>query len=193
MTRVRNRRGEGARLRAEMIEAATGLLASPPEEVLSLRAVARAVGVTPQSVYLHFADKQELVYAVVERLFERLDRVLDAADGGAGTPFDRLRARCLAYCAWGLANPGHYRLLFDSPATGQMGTGYAGSPGAAVFEGMRGALEPCLSPGEDPHACAVAVWTFLHGNVVLRTGKPGFPWPGLDGLVDQVLASYRPW
>jgi AcrR family transcriptional regulator len=176
-------------MRSVSPEAATELLASPPEEALSLRAVARAVGVTPQSVYLHFSDKQELVYAVVERLFPELNRVLDVTDGGAGTPFERLRARCLAYCAWGLANPGHYRLLFDSPATGQMGTGYAGSPGAAVFEGMRRALEPCLSPGEDPHARAVAVWTFLHGNVVLRTSKPGFPWPGLDDLVDQVLGS----
>ena len=65
-TRRRNARGEGERLRQELIRAASQLLESlPGEESLSLRAVARQAGVSAPSVYLHFADKGELVGAVL--------------------------------------------------------------------------------------------------------------------------------
>ena len=65
--RARARRGEGPRLREEILAAATRLLAETgDEEAVSIRAVAEAVGVTPPSIYLHFADKTELIFAVCE-------------------------------------------------------------------------------------------------------------------------------
>jgi hypothetical protein len=67
--------GEGGRLREQLIEAASRLLAAPVvEEPLSLRAVACEVGVVPPSVYLHFSDKTQLVQAVIERRFDELGR-----------------------------------------------------------------------------------------------------------------------
>ena len=66
MRRERNRRGEGDRLRAEILAAASRLLeAAGTDEGLSLRAVAREVGISPQSMYLHFGNLDELGLAVL--------------------------------------------------------------------------------------------------------------------------------
>jgi AcrR family transcriptional regulator len=55
--RRRARRGEGEKLREEILEAAERLLLQTgSEEMVQVRAVAEAVGVTPPSIYLHFAD-----------------------------------------------------------------------------------------------------------------------------------------
>ena len=68
-TRQRNPRGQGERLRDDIIEAASRLLADPAAPPLTLRAVAREVGVAATSVYLHFDDIESLTLAVVNHLF----------------------------------------------------------------------------------------------------------------------------
>jgi AcrR family transcriptional regulator len=196
-SRAPNRRGEGDLLREQLIDAASRLLAAPVvEEPLSLRAVAREVGVVPQSVYLHFADKTQLVRAVIERRFGELARALQAADdsvskaAGAGR---KLRARCLEYCRFGLETPGHYALLFETRATSQLGTGFSGSPGAETFDDFVEAVQRCIDEGATPRGDAFTVtnslWTGLHGIVSLRLSKPGFPWPPVEELVDRLLAG----
>jgi AcrR family transcriptional regulator len=193
--RSRNPRGQGERLREELIAAAARLLATPSqEEPLSLRAVAREAGVAPQSVYLHFATKGQLVWALIDERFGELQEIMDAADAAAEGPVAKLRARCLAYCAFGLTNPGHYTLLFEARATNQLDPpGYAGSPGAAVFgefaRAVRGVMDAGLAPRDDPMVVATVLWAGLHGIVDLRLGKPGFPWPPVDALVDRLLTG----
>src|SRR5262245_60224343 len=150
-SRAPNRRGEGDLLREQLIEAASRLLAAPVvEEPLSLRAVAREVGVVPQSVYLHFADKTGLVGAVIERRFGELTRATQAAEErvtGRGSAGRKLRARCLEYCRFGLEAPGPYALLFETRATAQMGTGFEGSPAAETFYGFVKSVERCMDEG----------------------------------------------
>src|SRR5207248_1129080 len=91
--RARNPRGAGQRLRDDLIEAASRLLVGPAADApLSLRAVARAVGVVPQAVYLHFPDKQRLVWAVVERCYAELARAGEDAAASVSDPADHLRA-----------------------------------------------------------------------------------------------------
>jgi AcrR family transcriptional regulator len=196
-SRAPNRRGEGDLLREQLIEAASRLLAAPVvEEPLSLRAVAREVGVVPQSVYLHFADKAQLVRAVITRRFGELTVATQAAEDrvtGVGAASRKLRARCLEYCRFGLETPGHYALLFETRATGQMGSGFEGSPGAETFEGFVKAVQRCMDDGAAPRREAFSVttslWTGLHGIVSLRLSKPGFPWPPTEQLVDRLLSG----
>jgi AcrR family transcriptional regulator len=191
--RRRNPRGQGERLRTELIEAAARLLATPSlEEPLSLRAVARESRVAPQSVYLHFATKGQLVGTLIQERFGELQQIMDAADAAAESPIGKLRARCRAYCDFGLRNPGHYQLLFEARATNQLEPpGYEGSPGAAVFgclvDGVRQCMDLGLATKDDPAVVATALWAGLHGIVDLRLGKPGFPWPPIDALVDRML------
>ena len=96
--RVRARRGEGDRLRDEILTAARDLLAETgSEDAVSLRAVAARVGVSTPSIYLHFADKQALLDAVCAQVFAALDEQLEAAAESAASPFEALRLAGMAY------------------------------------------------------------------------------------------------
>ena len=65
--RPRARRGEGHRLRHDLVAAASSLLAEMGDaNQLSMRTVAAAAGVTPPSIDRHFSDKLSLLLAVLE-------------------------------------------------------------------------------------------------------------------------------
>ena len=104
--RTRARRGEGELLHTQILDAAERLLIETGnEEAVSIRRIAEAVGVTPPSIYLHFADKEELIFAVCERQFEALDRVVEEAVIGIDDPVEELYARGKAYVRFGLEHP----------------------------------------------------------------------------------------
>src|ERR1700736_3093789 len=101
--RSRAKRGDGERLRREILAAAEQLLVDTGDEsALSIRAIAEAVGVTPPSIYLHFADRNELVFAVVEDQFRHLDEMMQKAVEGIDDPLDRITRRGRAYIDFGL-------------------------------------------------------------------------------------------
>jgi AcrR family transcriptional regulator len=198
--RPRNRRGEGARLRQELISAARRLLATAERESdVSIRAVTRAAGAAPQSFYLQFASLDELLYAVYGIEFEELRRVLAAAASHAGEPVARLRAVCDAYCRYAHEHPGRYRAL--TGVRGQPHGEWQGRPlpGAATFALLRDAVAEALAARRcraDPFLAAATLWAALHGLVTLRLDRPAFPWPPLPDmigrLVEQALVTVGP-
>src|SRR5258706_247191 len=112
--RTRNPRGEGGRLRAEIVEAASELLEqSGSEAAITLRAVARQVGISAPSIYPHFADREEILNAVLSRAFEAMVARLRVAVQGEQDPVARLRAVAPAYVAFAAEQPHRYRVLFD--------------------------------------------------------------------------------
>ena len=79
----RARRGEGDRLRDEILDATEALiLESGNADAVSIRQVAQAVDRTPPSIYLHFSTKDELMQAVCQRRFDADDRALPQRDSG---------------------------------------------------------------------------------------------------------------
>src|SRR6185437_6193275 len=75
-----NPRGQGGRLRDELLDAASGLLAVGGRDAeLTLRSVARAAGVAAPSVYQHFADLDELMLALVRYHLADLAAAIEAA------------------------------------------------------------------------------------------------------------------
>src|SRR5688572_9208299 len=104
--RRRNPQGQGSRLRADLVAAADQILARTGDlEGLSLRAVAREVGIATPSIYLHFPDKSALVRAVMDARFEELRAAVVAAVIEADGPAEKLRAGALAYCQFAIAHP----------------------------------------------------------------------------------------
>lgn len=194
-TRERNRRGEGERLRTEIVAAAERLLATQPVEALSLRAVAREVGVSAPALYLHFADRRALVWAVLVHQFAALTAVVTSAAAQATDPADprgRLRAWCRAYCRFGLDHPGHYRALFESWSAVELDVPLGELPGHELWQSLRSTVVACDVPTGDSEELATLIWAGLHGLVSLRINKPSFPWPPIEQLVDGHLRHMLP-
>lgn len=87
---------------------------------LSLRAIAREVGMVSSAVYRYFPSRDELLTALITEAYDELGAALEVAD--AAVPADavaaRLRAVCLALRAWSVAHPHEYALLYGSPVPG---------------------------------------------------------------------------
>jgi len=188
--RQRNPRGQGERLRDDIIDAASRLLEDPAAPPLSLRAVAREVGVAATSVYLHFDDVDSLVRAVASRRFTDLIRAQDAARADLADPCDRLRAACLMYCEFGLAHPGHYQVTFTNPLPVGDDLAWEQMPGQKAWEHFVEGVAPCIGrTPADPEAArtALLLWQQLHGIVSLRISRPRFPWPPLAETVTEAV------
>ena len=191
--RQRSKRGEGDRLRDEILEAGKRLLMETENmDAVTVRAVAEAVGVSPPAIYLHFADKDELVIAVCESTFEALDDYIEKAAAGIDDVREQLRVRGKAYIQFGLENPEHYRILFMTrPATLKPETAF---PVPAAFQHHIESVQRAhdagvLSPDVDPMMAAITLWAGVHGITSLMIAKPKFPWPDRDAVIDQLLSA----
>jgi AcrR family transcriptional regulator len=193
--RQRNARGEGGRLRDELIGAALEVIAQEGSaDAATIRAVARRAGVSAPSVYLHFADRDALLAAVVVRLFDDLTDTVDGALDGldpATSPAGALRAGCRAYIDFGLDNPGHYRLLFDEPV--KLSDEEAALASHDALGTLVDGIASCQAAGAardgDPFTMAVTIWSALHGIVMSAISGRGFPEPDVDTMLELVLSG----
>ena len=187
--------GEGAALKEEILAAAARLLAeSGREEALSLRAVAREVGISAPSVYLHFKDRSELVATVTRRACEKLVAELREARAGAADqgPREALRAMGRRYCGFALENPRRYRLMFGVERIAGPREEPPRHPVTLVLGAWEEALA-ALSPerpaqvggGQD----ALLLWSALHGIVTIAMALPfEVDQDGLARRADDLLA-----
>jgi AcrR family transcriptional regulator len=185
-----NPRGEGNRLREDILGAAVRLIAEVGSvEAVSLRGIAREAGIDPMSIYRHFSSKEELVWAVLDAEFGTLADALDEAECVFDDPVDRLRARCLAYVRFGMDRSGEFVVLFGTegrPTPPDVESEHL--PGWPVFAAFVTAVEHCRRSGlADARTRATLLWVALHGATVLRLSKRGFPWPPLEQMVDELL------
>ena len=194
--RPRARRGEGERLREEILDATSHLLlATGDHEAVNIRSVAEAVGVTPPSIYLHFADKADLIQSVCGRHFSDLDRCIEEAVAGTDDPAEQLRLRGKAYIRFGLEHPEQYRILFMSKRAHHEGPPDEELKKASGFNALIDNVERAMRAGalreEDPLLVATGLWTVVHGITSLAISIPHFPLVGLDALVDHLLDTHR--
>jgi AcrR family transcriptional regulator len=203
--RQRNARGQGARLTEDIVSAAIALIErTGTHEAVTLRAVAREVGIAAPSIYAHFPDRDAIVMAVVMRIFDELTEAIEQGAESAGQdPVARLVAGCEGYVAFGLAHPARYGVLFSERRMAAadyctpVRIGPDGRPvlefGAESFALLVKAIEDCVTAGAststDVVADATAVWVALHGTVTLRTALPHFPWPAPGQFVGQFVLS----
>src|ERR1700722_13013000 len=110
-----NARGQGERLREEIISAAVRMLGDlADDEALSLRAVARAVSISPTSVYLYFPDRDALVAAAMERCHAEMVQAADDAEAPRKNPLSACAHRSRRQRAWGQEHPGLYKVMHES-------------------------------------------------------------------------------
>jgi AcrR family transcriptional regulator len=113
-----------ARVRAEMIAEIKAVARRHLETDganLSLRAVARDMGMVSSALYRYFASRDDLLTALILDAYNALGEAAEAADE-AVTDRSQLRARWLATAhgirGWALGTPAEYALLFGTPVPG---------------------------------------------------------------------------
>jgi AcrR family transcriptional regulator len=164
-------------LRRTLLSAAVPILRKGGPEALTMRALARAAGVSPMAPYRHFADRAALVAAVADEGFKRLSAQLRAA---AESPERTLRkpqqtargglqAIALAYVQFALAHPDEYRVMFGSELAADPANAPASRNEVFVFlrEGIAMLQRRKLVRAGDPHAMALTAWALVHGLAML--------------------------
>jgi len=190
--RRRAQRGSGEQLRAEIVVAAKGLMSKARSvDDVSIRAVAEAVGVTPPSIYLHFADKDDLLSAVVIDVFGELDNAMIAAAEHETTPLGRLRAFGRAYVNFAVTHPEHYRIAAMEPCIDEANA-VDETLASSAFSHMQTTVEECIADGTfegDPIQITFDLWAVAHGVASLLVAKPYLPWGDIDEFTDRVLCA----
>jgi AcrR family transcriptional regulator len=146
-------------LRRALLAAARALLEESGPEALSLRDVARRVGVSHNAPYRHFPTRQALLAAVAAEGFAALSARLVGIAQGAG-----MAAGFRAYLGFAREQPGLYRLMFDGVLE-KSADPALWAVGERAYDGLRQAVHS-LSPGAD-RAAVVAAWAQLHGLALL--------------------------
>lgn len=192
LRRRRAPRGSGEQLREEILDATTDLLLETGQaKAVSIRAVAQQVGVTPPSIYLHFADKDALLDAVCARYFEKLDEEMQAVAVEQTSTIEVLRAQGLAYIRFARKTPELYRIAMM--AEGRPGSELDVALASSAFVHMRNTVEALMAEGVyaagDATTAALELWTVAHGLAALLISKPYLPWGDSEKFADRVLRA----
>ena len=107
-----------AELTAEITDAARRQLAEVGAAALSLRAVAREVGMVSSAVYRYFPSRDDLLTRLIIDGYDDLGTAAEAADDPTAPAAERWLAVCRAVRTWALAHPHEYALLYGSPVPG---------------------------------------------------------------------------
>jgi AcrR family transcriptional regulator len=200
--RSRNVRGEGEKLRGEIVDAAIKVLSTlGPEDAFSLRSVAKMANIAAPSVYIHFADRNALLLAVLEKLFAEQVAIREAAETDAanagGGAWERLLARSLASVRFGLEHPGQYKALFEGRIVPRLDdpnvAGFGRPLLARSVELIRQIPSESGRISDDPERLSLLLWSGLHGVISLRINKPTLDWPPAAELAEQITrAIVRP-
>jgi AcrR family transcriptional regulator len=192
--RTRARRGQGDLLRDEILAATQRLLfdAGDPEAV-SIRAVAKAVGVTPPAIYLHFTDKTDLIYQVCQVHWDKLTADLRSAVADIDDPLTWLETIGRAYIAWGLAQPQAYRVMFmGRPQDVPDHVDKAEVITSGIFGDLLAVVSRAVDAGAmsgDPTMITFQAWTCTHGLVSLLISNPEMPWPDRDLMIAATIET----
>lgn len=180
--------------RALVIDTARELLELDDAEHLSLRAVARRLGVTAPALYAYVEDKQDLLAAVATEHFEALVvrfAAIDEAD-----PLLRIRRLSRAYVDHARASPALFRLMFRYPPRPTQGID-AFPPATCAFEMAAWATDEAVAAGllrvSDPVLANLAMWAAVHGVAeVLLLGfgvDDGLGEALIEEVIDTMLAG----
>ncbi|MGH3255281.1 MAG: TetR/AcrR family transcriptional regulator [Streptosporangiaceae bacterium] len=186
-----------AEITAEILAAARGYLATDGAPALSLRAIARDLGMASSALYRYFGSRDELLTRLIVDAYDSLGAAAEASE--AAVDRDDLPGRFAAVCravrAWALANPNEYALIYGSPVPGYVAPADTVGPATRVSVLLLQILIDSAAPGqplpaENPQGAKALA-------PVLSQLPPGFPpalvqrgvmaWTGLFGAVSFEL------
>jgi len=195
-----------ADLRSAIKSAAWKQIAEFGAPALSLRAIARALGVTAPAIYNYFRRRDDLVTALIKDAFEDFgDSQLSAIEGVPTTDLvGRLRAGGMAYRQWALKHPERYQLIFGAPIPGYVVPfEEVARIGARSMRGLLAVVEALRMEGRllvrselpvEPAAIQMFdQWNKAAGNVDLQSFTAAILiWAHVHGLVSLEIGRNLP-
>jgi len=171
-------------LRAALISEGLAILGESDADSLSLRELARRVGVSAPSVYRHFPDKQALMTALAEEGLRRLGASQHEAAEAAGGGKAGFAATGRAYVRFALTNPALYRLIFTSPLIAAYRASAADRTEAFDFLLANAGAQIGADPeSQAARVAAVEAWALVHGLAMLMLDGQI---PADEALIDAV-------
>lgn len=180
--------------REAVVAAARASLEAGGVEQLSLRGVARDLGVTAPALYAYVTDKHDLLAALATEHFEALVDRFEAVV--ADDPLDRMRGLSRAYVDHALASPALFHLMFRYSPVPMPGVDVFPAS-ARAFEVAAAATLEAIEAGQlavtDPQLANMTMWAAIHG--VAEVLLLGFSTDQADAdrlissVIDTVLAG----
>jgi AcrR family transcriptional regulator len=149
-------------LRAELLRATAEVVAESGVDEVSIRALARAAGVSHAAHRHHFASRTGLLTALAAQGHDLLAEALETA---AARDF---LAVGVAYVAFARDHPGHFAVMFSPGLLDESDPGLIGARGRS-FAVLTGGVDALAAEGrlEDARAAVVAGWSLVHGLATL--------------------------
>lgn len=166
-------------LRSALVDAGLKALESQDIGDLSLRQLAREVGVSPTAVYRHFPDKNALLSALGEAGIEQIAE-WQARAAAATSEEDAFAATGRAYVRWALANPALFRLVFGQCR--DVSQTVFGRNQAADM--LRSFAQQRTGSEAGTNRLMVQAWAIVHGLAMLILDGQ---LPRDDALIDSVI------
>lgn len=190
------RREARARITAELMDAARRQLAEVGAAGLSLREVAREIGMVSSAVYRYVDSRDELLTRLIVEAYESLGEAAERASAGAaptapGCDLRRWLTTARAVRSWALDHPHEYLLLYGSPVPGYAAPEATVGPGTRVTFALVGIVRDAhaggrLAPASEPRGEVTDQLEGDLGRLAHDAVDPGFG-------TDAVLAFLAAW
>ncbi len=162
-------------LREALLSEALKLVDQRGSSQVSLRELARRLGVSSAAPYHHFGDSNAVLRAVAQRGFDRLQACMQEELGNVqDSPGPRLRALGRGYLRFAAHHPALFKLMFGVNCP--LEPPHEKSEDGKAFALLRDAVVACLRragrDSEDPMPSVLAMWSGVHGMAALRADGP---------------------
>ncbi len=176
---------------------------------LSMRKLAKRLGVTAKTIYNYYSNKDELYLMALIKGFQALSEEFQAAYESSENPVEKMRAVVHAYVRWGIENRHYYNIMFSMNTPKY--TDYVGTPmeevaekqnqvalqlvkiGTAILEEVA-SYNGSITPDEITFRL-LHIWSTLHGMVSLYisrvTLEVGNLQEALDRILEEVLRPFK--
>lgn len=169
-------------VKRKILEAARELLLADGVDGFSMRKLGAKIGYTATGIYHHFADKRDVLKALLDADFKTFRAGLGKI-GKVDDPIERIQRMGVAYVEFAADHPDHYRLLFMTPQLKQEdGEITRGDPAEDAYAFLRDTVAEALAARrfrpefKDADELSQIIWGGVHGLVSLHIAKGNDDW-----------------
>lgn len=186
-------------LREACVQEALAIIDTRGLEALSLREVARRLGVSHQAPYKHFASRDKLLAEVITRAFESF--IAHLRTKRSGPEIDDVHAVGDLYLGYAHSHPLQYRLMFSTPLPDPKDNPEMMARAQMAFGMLRGLMSQhpdllqAAPEDRDPDADAMFVWAAMHGLASIRESDAvrtlGYPPERVEEMMTRAMKRVR--